>query len=131
MRARPAGEVLHRLITTIDPLVATFAPVRVKGGRMVQPELSARIAYTRARPGVAEVWEAAPMQACVLTLEILDISGELLERHHIDLANALQDGPAWHLQYGGNSRNLPKPKTQCLTHRAGRCRPPTSRSCWR
>ena len=71
------------------------------------------------------------MQACVLTLEILDISGELLERHHIDLANALQDGPAWHLQYGGNSRNLPKPKTQCLTHRAGRCRPPTSRSCWR
>ncbi|MDP8942554.1 MAG: hypothetical protein M3N16_00285 [Actinomycetota bacterium] len=112
-RDRPA-KFCTGWITTIDPSVATFAPVRVKGGRMVQPELAATIDYSRAQPGVAEDWEAAPMQACVLALEILDTSGELLERHHIDLANALQDGPAWHLQYGGNSRNFPKPKTQWL-----------------
>lgn len=101
-------------VTTVDPSVATFAPVSVKGGPMVQPELFAKIGTTRSRPGAAEDWESAPMQACVVALEVLDMSGELLERHHVDLANVGQDGPAWHLQYGGNSRNLPKPNTRWL-----------------
>jgi hypothetical protein len=39
-------------------------------------------------------------------LEILAVESDtLLERHHLDLANAepsLQQGPVWHLQMGGN-----------------------------
>jgi hypothetical protein len=101
-------------VTTIDPTVATFAPVRTKSGPMVRPELFASIAHTREHPSAAEEWETTPMRECVIALEILGMSGELLERHHVDLANVGQEGPTWHLQYGGNSRNLPKPKTEWL-----------------
>lgn len=100
--------------TTIDATVATFAPVRVKGGTMVQLEMSAKIAHNRARPAAAGEWESAPMKACDVALEILDMSGGLLERHHVDLANTAQEGPVWHLQYGGNSRNHPQPPTRWL-----------------
>jgi hypothetical protein len=101
-------------VTVIDPRVATFAPVLVKGGKWVQPELFATADYTREQPGVATAWEAAPMSACDLVLQIVDLNGHLLERHHIDLASPNQNGPVWHLQYGGNPANHPKPDTHWL-----------------
>lgn len=101
-------------VTVIEPDVATFAPVQLKGGPFVQLEVFAKLDYTRSSPGEAEAWEATPVGACDLALQVLDLKGELLERHHIDLANLGQPGPTWHLQFGGNPANHPKPETHWI-----------------
>lgn len=101
-------------VTKVDPTIATFAPVKVKGGCQVQPALYCTISYTRSKPAVSSQWRDTPMATCDLALHILDLSGRLLERHHIDLANRHQEGPTWHLQYGGNPPDHPKPETHWL-----------------
>ena len=57
-------------------------------------------------PGRQPVWDQSPLASSVVTLEIFGVEAEeLLERHHLDLANSGQSGqagPVWHLQLGGN-----------------------------
>lgn len=59
-------------------------------------------------------WEEYPCHISSCAIEILSFpAGELIERHHHDLANPAQAGPLWHLQLGGapaKNRSLDIPR---------------------
>jgi hypothetical protein len=92
--------------TVIDRKVLSFGPLTYGGDRQIRLELSADCDYRRLAPGRQPAWGKSPLGASVITLEVFGVEAEkLLERHHLDLANAGspgQAGPVWHLQMGGN-----------------------------
>lgn len=125
LQAAPDDEFLHQCIescepcrkdgrprrccgwhTVIDRKVLSFGPLTYGGDRQIRLELSADCSYRRPAPGRQPAWDESPLGASVITLEVFGVEAEeLLERHHLDLANAGspgQAGPVWHLQIGGN-----------------------------
>jgi hypothetical protein len=92
--------------TVIERKVLSFGPLTYRGDRQIRLELSANCDYRRPAPGRQHAWDESPLSASVVTLEVFGVEAEeLLERHHLDLANAGlpgQAGPVWHLQMGGN-----------------------------
>lgn len=91
--------------TVIERGILSFGPLTYSANKQIRLELSAHCDYRRPAPGRQPDWDNAPLAASVVTLEILSVENDtLLERHHLDLANAkpsLQPGPVWHLQMGG------------------------------
>jgi hypothetical protein len=81
-------------------------------GRVLRIDLSTEASYQRAEKAKAEVWQQAPLATSVVTVEVFEIRGEkLISRSHLDLSNPAppgaprseaQEGPVWHLQFGGN-----------------------------
>jgi hypothetical protein len=89
--------------TIVERGVLSFRPFVLPGHNPVRIDLSGNLSFRRMRPEKADGWEARPLLSSTVTLELVDLANErLLERHHHDLANPGQDGPIWHLQYGGN-----------------------------
>lgn len=92
--------------TVVERGSLSFGPLTHKGGRQIRIEISANCDYRRPAPGRQDAWDRLPLASSVVTLEIFEVeTEELLERHHLDLANAGspgQPGPVWHLQMGGN-----------------------------
>jgi hypothetical protein len=88
--------------TTVERDLLRFGPVQTTGRPPVQLSLSAQCSFSRPQPGRANAWEEKPLASSVATVEIFDLENNLIERHHLDLANSGQPGPIWHLQYGGN-----------------------------
>src|SRR5262249_20710374 len=97
-----------------DPFA--FAPLEIDGVS-IRPELSADLDFGRSSGGTKADWEGAPLAQGVTTLELFQVSNEtLLERYHVDLANVGQEGPVWHLQYGGNSVGSQQVHTHWLAY---------------
>jgi hypothetical protein len=89
--------------TVVDRGVLALGPVTHVGRSPLRLEVSAICGFQRDKPARENEWRDRPMASSTVALEIFDIkSDELLERHHLDLANPGQAGTAWHLQYGGN-----------------------------
>lgn len=60
-------------------------------------------------------WCAAPLANCTVAIEVYEAgTDDLIVRHHLDLANPGQAGPAWHLQLGGKPAQGKKPDTMWL-----------------
>ncbi|HWW68266.1 MAG TPA: hypothetical protein VNY83_09825 [Solirubrobacterales bacterium] len=90
--------------------ILSFRPFFVDGHDPVRIDLSGDVSFQRPRPERADDWRARPLLKSTVTVELVDhASEELLERHHHDLANSGQEGPVWHLQYGGNPADSTKP----------------------
>lgn len=91
--------------TVIERGVFSFGPLTHSAGKQIRLELYASCDYRRSQPGRQPAWDETPLVASGVALEILSVErDELLERHHLDLANAgppAQAGPVWHLQVGG------------------------------
>lgn len=79
----------------------TFARMRDKNGQEVTPSII--VAIEAAPSGML----APPFTRLDMALEIRDLAGDPVARWHLDLANmgedAPQDGPLFHLQYGGHN----------------------------
>lgn len=89
--------------TVVDRGILWFGPIDYRGKGTIRLALSANCSFRRPAPGRQPEWDKAPLTSSVVTVEIFDVNTEtLIERHHLDLANAGQPGPVWHLQYGGN-----------------------------
>jgi hypothetical protein len=81
------------------PTALRLLPVDV-GGRLVEVVLDGVFDYTASAPRRND-W-AAPLRECTAAVRILAAGTDyLLARQHVDLANAGQPGPVWHLQSGG------------------------------
>lgn len=80
----------------------TFERTQDKNGRDVVPLIVAE--GIEAAPGGDR---SPPFRKLDMALEIRDLAGEPVSRWHIDLANTVdgqaQDGPLFHLQYGGHN----------------------------
>jgi len=75
--------------------------VEIKG-RAVGIAVEGYFDFRRSSSSNSKDWPSAPMKACNGVIRVLDIgTADTLARHHVDLANEGQAGPAWHLQLGG------------------------------
>lgn len=69
----------------------------------IRPKLSARVSVRTTEVG------GVCFDCMDVALDVLDASGKVLVRHHVDLANykanegAFQHGPLFHLQFGGHT----------------------------
>lgn len=87
---------------TIDhgrPLV--FSRIFDKNGREATPSIVVAIETAEAKDGTSS------FRRLDMALEVRDLTGESIARWHLDLANeksgGMQDGPLYHLQYGGHN----------------------------
>lgn len=89
--------------TVVERGLLALGPVSYGGRPALRLDVSADCSYQRSQPARAEEWRKRPVGRSTVVVEIFEIeSDELLERHHVDLANPRQLGTVWHLQYGGN-----------------------------
>lgn len=87
-------------IAPTTPLVFKAAKVR---GRLVRPELQVLADFRRTTSETGVLWKDRPVGRLNVTVEMYSVNDEqLLARHHADLSDPMQDGPVWHLQFGGN-----------------------------
>ena len=92
--------------TVIDRKILSFGPLTYGGDRQIRLELLGGLRLPTARPRQAARLGRVAARSFGDYLGGFRGRGEkLLERHHLDLANAGspgQAGPVWHLQLGGN-----------------------------
>jgi hypothetical protein len=89
--------------TVVDRGSLVLGPIPQRRGPTVRAEVSATCSFERSAPGRQPEWIAKPLAYSTVVVEIFGVqSDDLVERHHVDLANRGQHGPAWHFQYGGN-----------------------------
>jgi hypothetical protein len=89
--------------TSVDRGFLVLGPAPQPGRPTIRIDVSATCSFERPEPGRQPAWVAKPLLHSIVVVEIFDVATNgLLERHHVDLANRGQDGPTWHLQYGGN-----------------------------
>lgn len=87
----------------VDRGLLTLGPIPKPGRPTIRLEVSAISSFQRSEPARQPEWMAKPLAHSTVVIEVVDVQSEnLLERHHVDLANRNQDGPTWHFQYGGN-----------------------------
>lgn len=79
-----------------------FVPSKLRRGATVNVSLEGRFDFRRSDvPKRLTDWSDFPAKAMNVAVTVESEAGELLTRHHLDLANAGQPGPLWHLQLGG------------------------------
>lgn len=74
-----------------------FTPTEVRSG-WVQPAVTGYFDCRRKELGK---WDDKPVAEGTFAVEVRGRDRQLLGRSHVDLANAGQPGPVWHLQSGG------------------------------
>jgi hypothetical protein len=84
-------------IATASPIL--FEKVPYKNDSFMVPQIYTIIRTNRAIPHNFEKFNSV--------LEIKEITGTPISRWHVDLANTNQEGPLYHLQFGGHWPNQP------------------------
>lgn len=119
---QPFPDVVDRRISPCAPCLQNSSPKRCCGwsiridraaalvfrhatvrGRLVRPELQVAASFERAAAETGERWTDHPAGRSNIAIEVYAVVDDrLVARHHADLSNRQQDGPVWHLQFGGN-----------------------------
>jgi hypothetical protein len=90
------------------PTALIFKHAEVRG-RLVRPELQVQASFARAAAEPGDRWRERPAESSNITIEMYAVENDrLVARHHADLSNSGQEGPVWHLQFGGNPSGAEK-----------------------